>query len=113
MAEDLKTLACVPCRGDEDPVGEEKIAEYRKQVPEWAVNEVNSVPRLERTFTFDDFQGALDFTNRVGEIAEREDHHPLICLTWGEVEVSWWTHAIDGLHQNDFIMAAKTDDLLE
>lgn len=109
--EKLTALKCVPCRGDEEPLDESQIQEYQKQVPEWQVNYVDEVPRLERTFKFPDFQSALEFTNQVGEYAEEEDHHPLLTLTWGRVEVAWWTHAIEGLHKNDFIMAAKTDQL--
>jgi 4a-hydroxytetrahydrobiopterin dehydratase len=69
------------------------------------------VKRLERTFRFRDFAAALGFTNRVGEIAEAEGHHPIITLSWGRVTVTWYTHDINGLHDNDFIMAAKTDEL--
>ena len=65
--------------------------------------------RLVRTFELDDFASALELTNAIGEIAEEQGHHPLIELTWGKVTVSWWTHAIRGLHENDFVMAARTD----
>ena len=69
--------------------------------------------RLERSFDFQDFAEALAFTNRVGQIAEEEGHHPDILTEWGKVTVSWWTHKIGGLHKNDFIMAAKTDSLYQ
>ncbi len=65
--------------------------------------------RLQRTLTFKDYAEALVFTDRVGAVAEAEGHHPSIVLEWGKVTVNWWTHAIRGLHRNDFIMAAKTD----
>ena len=81
------------------------------QVPEWELVEEDGVKRLQRTFKFRDFVAALDFTNRVGEIAEEEGHHPVITLTWGGATVTWYTHKISGLHENDFIMAAKTDKL--
>jgi 4a-hydroxytetrahydrobiopterin dehydratase len=71
------------------------------------------VPRLRRTFRFDGWLPAVDFTNRVAALADSEGHHPMIRLEWGKVVVSWWTHAIKGLHRNDFIMAAKTDQLFE
>jgi 4a-hydroxytetrahydrobiopterin dehydratase len=83
------------------------------QVPGWNLVERDSIKRLERRFKFRDFTQALAFTSRVGEIAEEEGHHPVIELTWGRVTVTWWTHKIRGLHQNDFIMAAKTDELYE
>jgi 4a-hydroxytetrahydrobiopterin dehydratase len=62
-------------------------------------------------FRFKNFRQALEFTNKIGDIAEQEGHHPVIVTEWGRVKVSWWTHKIQGLHQNDFIMAAKTDEL--
>jgi 4a-hydroxytetrahydrobiopterin dehydratase len=81
------------------------------QVPQWQVVERDGIKRLQRVFTFKDFAQALEFTNRVGRIAEEEGHHPAILTEWGRVTVAWWTHKIRGLHQNDFIMAAKTDRL--
>jgi 4a-hydroxytetrahydrobiopterin dehydratase len=80
-------------------------------VPEWQVLEVDGIPRLQRTFKFKNFVQALDFTNKVGELAEAEDHHPALLTEWGKVTVAWWTHKIKGLHRNDFIMAAKTDSI--
>ena len=78
-------------------------------MPEWQIVEQDGVKRLKRVFKFDDFAKALAFTNRVGEIAEEEDHHPVLVTEWGRVTVTWWTHKIGGLHRNDFVMAAKTD----
>jgi 4a-hydroxytetrahydrobiopterin dehydratase len=89
------------------------MAELKPKVPEWQVVEQAGVKRLKRVFKFDDFAQALAFTNRVGEIAEEEGHHPVLVTEWGRVTVTWWTHKIGGLHQNDFIMAAKTDQLYE
>lgn len=68
---------------------------------------------LEKEFTFDDFQGALDFTNKVGELAEAVDHHPDICLSWGKATVTIWTHSVNGLSEADFVFAAKTDQFVE
>lgn len=110
---DLAKKRCVPCEGGVAPASEREIAEYLEQVPEWEVVERDEVKRLERTFRFDDFASALEFTNRVGAAAEEQGHHPLLATTWGKVTVSWWTHAIRGLHENDFVMAAKTDELFE
>lgn len=109
--EDLKSQKCVPCRGGDPPLTEEQIAEYRPQAPEWDVIEVDGIKRLQRVYKFKNFAQALNFTNRVGEIAEVEDHHPALLTEWGRVTVTWWTHAIKGLHKNDFIMAARTDAL--
>lgn len=89
------------------------MAELRQEVPAWAVVEREGVPRLERTFSFRNFAEALRFTNRVGELAEEEGHHPALLTEWGKVTVAWWTHKIRGLHRNDFVMAAKTDRLYE
>jgi 4a-hydroxytetrahydrobiopterin dehydratase len=105
----LSKMKCVPCRGDEPTVTEEEIADLKSKVPDWQIVMQNDIKRLQRVFKFDDFAAALAFTNRVGEIAEEEDHHPVLITEWGKVTVTWWTHKINGLHQNDFIMAAKTD----
>jgi 4a-hydroxytetrahydrobiopterin dehydratase len=84
-----------------------------QEIPEWQVKELDGVKRLERVFKFKNFALALEFTNKVGAIAEEEDHHPIIITEYGRVTVEWWTHVIKGLHKNDFIMAAKTDELFE
>jgi 4a-hydroxytetrahydrobiopterin dehydratase len=109
----LTEMKCVPCRGGEPPLTKAEIEELKPQVPEWEIVEVENVPRLMRTFKFKNFARALAFTNQVGEIAEEEDHHPSLLTEWGKVTVTWWTHKINGLHQNDFIMASKTDALYE
>jgi 4a-hydroxytetrahydrobiopterin dehydratase len=109
--ETLAQMKCEACRRGAPTVTEEEMAEYRREVPEWEVTERDGVRRLERVFRFPDFAQALAFTNRVGEIAEEEGHHPALLTEWGKVTVTWWTHKIGGLHRNDFIMAARTDDL--
>jgi 4a-hydroxytetrahydrobiopterin dehydratase len=109
----LAEMKCVPCQGGEPTVTEEEMAELKPRVPEWQVVEQDDVKRLKRVFRFDDFVQALAFTNRVGEIAEEEGHHPVLVTEWGRVTVTWWTHKIGGLHRNDFVMAAKTDQLYE
>jgi len=83
----------------------------RPWVPGWKVVEREGIKRLERVFGFRNFAEALAFTDRVGEQAEEEGHHPALLTEWGRVTVTWWTHKIGGLHRNDFIMAAKTDEL--
>lgn len=84
-------------------------ADLLKQIPEWQIRVHDGIERLERQFRFADFAEALAFTNRVGRIADEQDHHPAILTEWGRVTVGWWTHVVAGLHRNDFIMAVKTD----
>ena len=108
----LSQMKCVACRGGEPTLTEAQIYQFMPQVPEWQVKEVDGMQRLERVFKFKNFAEALAFTNKVGAAAEEEDHHPLIVTEWGRVTVQWWTHKIGGLHQNDFIMAAKTDEIV-
>jgi len=109
----LKSLQCVPCRGGEPTVTDTEMQAYLPQVPDWEVVEVDGVKRLVRQYKFKNFRQALDFSNKVGELAEEQDHHPLIQTEWGRVTVNWWTHKIRGLHRNDFIMAARTDELYQ
>jgi 4a-hydroxytetrahydrobiopterin dehydratase len=111
--EQLSQMKCTACRGGEPTLTAAEIAQLRQQVPHWSVVEKggDGIKRLERSLKFKDFAQALEFTNKVGKIAEREGHHPDILTEWGKVTVTWWTHAINGLHKNDFIMAAKTDEL--
>ena len=110
MAE-LTQMKCVACRRDAPKVTDAEIEEYLPQTPEWEIVERENIKRLERVFKFNDFPQALSFTNKVGELAESEGHHPALLTEWGRVTVTWWTHKIRGLHRNDFIAAAKTDQL--
>jgi 4a-hydroxytetrahydrobiopterin dehydratase len=105
---ELARKTCIPCRGGVPPLDEREIARLQPEIPDW---EVVDGHHLARTFTFPDFARALDFVNRVGEVAEREAHHPDIHLAWGRVRVEIWTHKIDGLTESDFILAAKVDAL--
>jgi 4a-hydroxytetrahydrobiopterin dehydratase len=109
---ELSQLKCTACRGGEPTLTAMEIADLQPQVPAWQVKEVDSIMRLERVFKLKNFIEAIAFTNKVGLIAEKEDHHPSILTEYGKVTVTWWTHKIKGLHQNDFIMAAKTDQLM-
>jgi 4a-hydroxytetrahydrobiopterin dehydratase len=113
VAEALTEATCVACRRDAPTVSDAELAELRPQIPEWELAEANGVKRLQRVFPFDDFAQALAFTRSVGELAEEEGHHPALLTEWGRTTVSWWTHKIKGLHRNDFIMAAKTDELYQ
>jgi 4a-hydroxytetrahydrobiopterin dehydratase len=101
---------CVACRADTPRSTDAEIATLRREIPEWSVVERDGVPRLERAFTFPNFVEALAFTNALGALAEAAGHHPALTTEWGRVTVGWWTHAIAGLHRNDFVMAAKTDE---
>jgi 4a-hydroxytetrahydrobiopterin dehydratase len=109
---ELSSMKCEACRRGAPTVTEEEIREYQPQVPDWNLVEREGIPRLERVFEFPDFRQALDLTNRVGELAEEHGHHPALLTEWGRVTVTWWTHKIRGLHRNDFIMAARTDRLV-
>ena len=102
---------CTACRRDSPSVTAEEIAELHPQTPGWEVIDAEGIPKLDRVFRFRNFTQALDFTNRVGELAENEGHHPRLTTEWGRVRVTWWTHKIRNLHRNDFVMAAKTDEI--
>ncbi len=108
---DLAKGKCVACRAGEPTLTEEQIQELLPQLHDWEVNDVNGMKRLEKVFKFKNFAQALEFTNKIGAVAEEEDHHPLIITEWGKVTINWWTHKIGGLHKNDFIMAAKSDEI--
>ncbi|HEX6749162.1 MAG TPA: 4a-hydroxytetrahydrobiopterin dehydratase [Longimicrobium sp.] len=109
---ELSTGKCEPCRKGAPTVTDAEAAELIAQLPDWGIVDREGIKRLERVIAFPDFASALAFTNRVGEIAEEEGHHPALLTEWGRVTVTWWTHKIRGLHRNDFIMAAKTDEAL-
>jgi len=109
----LSQEKCVACRADAPQATEEDIATLHPQVPEWQILEQDGIKRLERSFRFRNFAQALTFTSQVGALAEEEGHHPRLVTEWGRVTVSWWTHKIGGLHRNDFVMAAKTDQLYQ
>lgn len=109
--EQLSQQVCVPCRGGDPVLSDEEVARLLAQVPGWEAQEVDGVRRLRRLYRFKNFAQALEFTDRVGQIAEAAGHHPAILTEWGRVTVTWWTHAIKGLHKNDFIMAARTDEI--
>ncbi|MGH9430826.1 MAG: 4a-hydroxytetrahydrobiopterin dehydratase [Terriglobia bacterium] len=105
---DLASKTCVPCKGGVPPLKGAELAALESQVPGWNVENAH---HLVRDFKFPDFAQALAFVNRVGEVAEQQGHHPDISLTWGKAGIKIWTHAIDGLTESDFIMAAKINKL--
>ncbi|WP_250657750.1 4a-hydroxytetrahydrobiopterin dehydratase [Alkalimarinus coralli] len=104
---------CEACKADAPKVTDEELKALIKQIPDWNVEVRDGVMQLEKVFNFKDFLHALAFTHRVGGLAESMGHHPALLTEWGKVTVTWWTHKINGLHRNDFIMAAKTDLLEE
>jgi 4a-hydroxytetrahydrobiopterin dehydratase len=110
----MSTLAkerCTPCHEGEPAIDEREKSERLGKLPGWEIVRKSGVPTLERSFIFEDFKQAMDFAMRVGEEAEEQDHHPSLTVDWGRVTVRWSTHKIKDLHRNDFIMAAKTDEL--
>lgn len=107
--EELSGKKCEPCQGGVEPLQGREIEPYLDQVDDgW---EVVDDHHIKREFDFEDFQEALEFVNRVGKIAEEEGHHPNIEFTWGEATIKIYTHKIDGLHENDFILASKIDEV--
>jgi 4a-hydroxytetrahydrobiopterin dehydratase len=105
---ELAARQCVPCKGGEAPLKGDALAALSEMVPGWQVLEEH---HLARDYKFADFAEALDFVNRVGELAEKAGHHPWIHFTWGKVRIEIWTHKVDGLSESDFILAARIDGL--
>ena len=105
----LADQTCEACRAGAPLATRQEIAAYMSRLPGWQLIDVAGVKHLQKVYRFKTFEAALQFTNKVGTIAEAENHHPAILTEWGKVTVTWWTHKIAGLHANDFIMAAKTD----
>jgi 4a-hydroxytetrahydrobiopterin dehydratase len=105
---DLANRKCVPCHGGVPPLGADEIGHYLGELQGWEVIEGH---HLKKSYTFPNFRQSLALVNRIGEVAEAEGHHPDICFGWGRVEVTIYTHAINGLTESDFILAAKIDAL--
>ena len=104
---ELSKQKCVPCEGGISPMAEEEVAEYTKKVKGW----VTDNKKINKTFKFADFKEAMKFVNEVADLAESEGHHPDINISYNKVEIILWTHAIDGLSTNDFILDAKIDEI--
>ena len=109
----LNQQSCEACRADAPTISDEDLRALIPQIPDWQVVVVDGIMQLQRVFEFDNFAQAMAFSNRVGDIAEAEGHHPAILTEWGRVTVTWWSHKIKGLHRNDLVMAARTDSLLQ
>ncbi|MBI2581831.1 4a-hydroxytetrahydrobiopterin dehydratase [Candidatus Woesearchaeota archaeon] len=101
----LEQKTCKPCEGGVKPLSGKTLELYLQEIKVWKVIDNH----IEKEFKFKDFKTALDFVNKVGQLAEKEGHHPDIYLSWGKVKITLWTHAIDGLSENDFILAKKID----
>lgn len=108
---DFASQTCTACRPGAPTVEPDALNAFLSQHTEWQLIDAETIPKLEKVFKFKNFVDALAFTNRVGEMAEAEGHHPAITTEWGKVTIQWWTHKIKGLHENDLIAAAKTDAL--
>jgi 4a-hydroxytetrahydrobiopterin dehydratase len=110
---DLAEKDCLPYKSGESPLTESEAIALKPQVPEWQIIKREGIQQLERVYRFKNFAQALAFTNKIGALAEEQDHHPAILTEWGRVTLTWWTHFVNGLHTNDFIMAAKCDRLYQ
>ena len=109
----LQNEPCVPCRRDETGLKAEEVQRLLPAVPGWTLVQRDGVSQLELIHSCKDFRAALTLANCVGELAEAEDHHPELTVEWGRLTIRYWTHILRGLHRNDFILAARTSQLLE
>lgn len=109
----LATETCESCHKDSQALTASEIEQLLKSLPDWRVENLANIPILQRDYKFKNFVEALAFTNKVGELAEVRNHHPDILTAWGRVQLTWYTHAISGLHRNDFRCAAASDALFE
>ena len=100
---DLKKQVCIPCQNESPVASPDEVGLLLPQLPDWTIEQIDGENRLLRSYKFKNFKQALAFTNRVGEIAEEQQHHPTILTEWGKVTVTWWSHNIRGLHNNDLI----------
>lgn len=107
----LSEKTCSACRADSPLLSDAELRAALVQLPEWTAETVAGENQLTRTYRFKNFVQALAFTQAVGELAEEYGHHPALLTEWGKVKANWWTHKIHGLHENDVIMAAKTEEL--
>jgi len=110
---EFSKLKCEACRAGAPLVTAEELNEFLSAHSSWTLTDFEGVSIIQKTFKFGNFVDALAFTNTVGDIAEKESHHPALLTEWGKVTVKWWTHKISGLHLNDLIMGARTDELYE
>ena len=109
---DLTSKKCVPCEGGVPPLESDEVEELLTEVKGWELLDEDP-PKIQKKFKFGDFNGSMEFVNKLAELAEEEGHHPDIEISYNVVTLRLYTHAIEGLHENDFILAAKVDDLKE
>lgn len=109
----LAEQKCEACDAGGPQLTGEQLSELKSEIPKWEVITLDGEKQLRRVFSFKNFAQALEFANKVGELAEAHNHHPALLVEWGKVTVRWWTHKIGGLHVNDTVMAAKTDKIAE
>ena len=109
---DLKKKHCVPCEGGEPPLTKVEENRYMEDINGWDLDR-NGIHNLERKFKFKNFKESMEFVNEVADLAEKEGHHPDIKISWNKVELKLTTHAIDGLSENDFILASKINDIID
>lgn len=107
--QELSLMNSITLTSSDTVISPDEVQRYRQQVPDWEIITEAGEQRLKRVFKFKDFAEALAFTDKVGALAQQQDHHPALLTEWGKVTVYWWTHKVHGLHLNDFILAAKTD----
>ncbi len=110
---ELELLEWLDFEINEEKLTKQEVMKLNKHVPEWRVFEDNNFQKLQREFKFKNFIMALDFTNRLGRLSEEYNHHPQIVLEWGKVSLTWWSHKLKGLHQNDFFMAVRSELLYQ
>jgi len=108
---ELAQQHCSPIGANTLRLNDQDVSQLKATLPGWRTYEKGAELRLEKVYEFEDFRKAVAFTNQIAQAANEEDHHPAILTEWGKVTVTWWTHKIKGLRQNDFIMVAKTDQL--
>jgi 4a-hydroxytetrahydrobiopterin dehydratase len=110
LVSDLASSTCEACRIDAPKVSDDEVSLLINEIEGWDVID-EGVKKLKKEFNFSSYSDSKDFTNKVADMADQEDHHPQIILEWGKVTVIWWSHKIKGLHKNDFICAAKTNNI--
>lgn len=108
---ELSDASCCPCQPGDVQLAPHEIAELLRELPHWSVIEHNTVLQLQCSYRFADFSQAMAFSNAVAAVSEAANHHPALLTEWGKVTVTWWSHSLQGLHQNDFIMAARTTEI--
>ena len=109
--DELARLHCSPIEANTPRLNDHEVSQLKANLPGWQIDEEGAEMHLEKAYEFEDFRKAVAFINQVAQVANEEDHHPTLLTEWGKVTVTWWSHKIKGLHQNDFIMAAKTEQL--